>query len=111
MDKVTQSNAATAEESAAAAEELNAQAETMKQSVGELLKLVSGSSQAAAPKTIAPASNGRTRNVAKATSWSAHAPRNGHSKKSAAPELAAAAPAVKNGGRNEIPLEGDFKDF
>jgi len=33
MDKVTQSNAANAEESAAAAEELNAQAEVMKQSV------------------------------------------------------------------------------
>lgn len=42
MDKVTQSNAASAEESAAAAEELNAQAETMKQSVAELLRLVGG---------------------------------------------------------------------
>jgi len=40
MDKVTQSNASTAEESAAAAEELNAQAETMKRSVAELLQLV-----------------------------------------------------------------------
>jgi len=40
MDKVTQSNAANAEESAAAAEELNAQAEIMKQSVAELLHLV-----------------------------------------------------------------------
>jgi len=44
MDKVTQSNAAAAQESAAAAEELNAQAETMKQSVAELLKLVGGKS-------------------------------------------------------------------
>jgi methyl-accepting chemotaxis protein len=42
MDKVTQSNAANAEESAAAAEELNAQAGSMKGSVGELLKLVGG---------------------------------------------------------------------
>jgi methyl-accepting chemotaxis protein len=40
MDKVTQSNAANAEESAAAAAELNAQATTMKQSVAELLNLV-----------------------------------------------------------------------
>jgi methyl-accepting chemotaxis protein len=40
MDKVTQANAAGAEESAAAAEELNAQAETMRQLVMELLKLV-----------------------------------------------------------------------
>ena len=42
MDKVTQSNAAGAEESAAAAEELNAQAVVMKESVNELLKLVGG---------------------------------------------------------------------
>ena len=40
MDKVTQANAANAEESAAAAEELNAQAATMKASVEQLLKLV-----------------------------------------------------------------------
>jgi hypothetical protein len=40
MDKVTQSNASCAEESAAAAQELNAQAEIMKQSVAELLRLV-----------------------------------------------------------------------
>lgn len=42
MDKVTQSNAANAEESASAAEELNGQAESLKESVGELLRLVSG---------------------------------------------------------------------
>jgi len=40
MDKVTQSNAAGAEESAAAAEELNAQAMAMKKSVSELLQLI-----------------------------------------------------------------------
>jgi len=45
MDKVTQSNAANAEESAAAAEELNAQAETMKQSVAELIQLVGGNNE------------------------------------------------------------------
>jgi len=42
LDKVTQANAANAEESAAAAQELNAQAEVMKRAVGELLKLVGG---------------------------------------------------------------------
>jgi methyl-accepting chemotaxis protein len=42
MDQVTQSNAASAEESAAAAQELNAQAETMKQAVIALLALVDG---------------------------------------------------------------------
>ncbi|HWD20165.1 MAG TPA: methyl-accepting chemotaxis protein [Verrucomicrobiae bacterium] len=40
MDKVTQGNAATAEEGAGAAQELNAQAESMKGSVQELLALV-----------------------------------------------------------------------
>lgn len=42
MDKVTQANAASAEEGAAAAEELNAQAENMKHSVTELQELVVG---------------------------------------------------------------------
>jgi methyl-accepting chemotaxis protein len=43
MDKVTQGNAANAEESAAAAQELNAQAEAMKNAVNDLLALVDGS--------------------------------------------------------------------
>jgi methyl-accepting chemotaxis protein len=40
MDKVTQGNASSAEESASAAEELDAQAETMKELVGQLRRLV-----------------------------------------------------------------------
>lgn len=43
MDKVTQSNAANAEESASAAEELNAQAATLREAVVELLSMVAGS--------------------------------------------------------------------
>jgi len=54
MDKVTQSNAASAEECAAAAEELNAQAATMKQAVGELTRLVTSSA-------VAPAGTGTTK--------------------------------------------------
>ena len=42
MDKVTQSNAANAEESASAAEELNAQAGNLKDAVGDLQSLVNG---------------------------------------------------------------------
>jgi methyl-accepting chemotaxis protein len=42
MDKVTQQNAANAEESASASEEMNAQAEQMKVVVGELVVLVGG---------------------------------------------------------------------
>jgi methyl-accepting chemotaxis protein len=49
MDKVTQSNAASAEEGAAAAVELNYLAEAMKQSVAELNQLVGGTSEAIEP--------------------------------------------------------------
>jgi methyl-accepting chemotaxis protein len=42
MDKVTQRNAANAEESASAAEEMNAQALQMRQVVNELVALVEG---------------------------------------------------------------------
>jgi len=53
MDKVTQQNAANAEESASAAEEMNAQAEQMKSAVGELMKMVGGSNNGA-QKTVSP---------------------------------------------------------
>jgi methyl-accepting chemotaxis protein len=43
MDKVTQQNAANAEESASASEELSAQAESMNQVVAQLMALVGGS--------------------------------------------------------------------
>ena len=49
IDKLTQANAASAEESASAAEELNAQAECLNQAVAELIDLVDGSRGAAAP--------------------------------------------------------------
>ena len=45
MDKVTQNNAAGAEESAAAAQEMSAQAVTLKSCVDELLGLVNGRTQ------------------------------------------------------------------
>ena len=51
MDKVTQSNAANAEESASASEELSAQAEQMNAVVGELSALVGGANSA---KTARP---------------------------------------------------------
>jgi len=45
MDKVTQQNAANAEESASSSEEMNAQAEQMKQMVDDLVGLVGGNSR------------------------------------------------------------------
>ncbi len=107
MDKVTQSNAASAEESAAAAEELNAQADAMKISVAELLHLVGGQSQATARKPAAPAP--RAKQVhAPAPATKRPAPTNGHGNghTHAAPSLA----TVRN-RRSEIPMDGDFKDF
>jgi hypothetical protein len=76
MDKVTQSNAANAEEGAAAAEELNSQAAIMNQSVTELQELVGGNHDAvaaqpaahairlpaASPATKRPAPHGGVRN-------------------------------------------------
>jgi methyl-accepting chemotaxis protein len=106
MDKVTQSNAANAEESAAAAEELNAQAETMKQSVAELLQLVGGSRNIAG--THAAPVNGakKTRTFSTAASAPAavkHINGNGHHAVAGKP---GAAPR-----RDEIPMAGDFKNF
>lgn len=64
IDKVTQNNAANAEESAAAAEELNAQAATLNDSVGELLRLVGGKVQAYATR---PTRSNTTANAGSST--------------------------------------------
>ncbi|MBW8038788.1 MAG: hypothetical protein FVQ85_02175 [Planctomycetes bacterium] len=63
MDKVTQQNAANAEESASAAEELSAQAEQMNQIVGELEALVGGSSARRNRSTLGQASSGHYSNI------------------------------------------------
>ncbi len=55
MDKVTQSNAASAEESSAASQDLNGQATVLTQAVADLQKLVGGST-----KKIAPAASHET---------------------------------------------------
>jgi methyl-accepting chemotaxis protein len=78
MDKVTQSNASSAEESASAAEELDAQAETMKDLVSQLRTLVGG------------ASTGESAPVSRAVS------------KSASPKAATA-----SSGRKSFPMPGD----
>jgi len=89
MDKVTQSNAANAEESAAAAQELNAQAAIMKQAVGELMQLVGGAAEATAPRSSQRPPSARPQ-------------ANGRTSKPQAP-----APTK----RAEIPMDQDFKNF
>jgi methyl-accepting chemotaxis protein len=112
MDKVTQGNAANAEESAAAAEELNAQAATMKHSVSELLRLVGNQSQSGASTSItsATAPGHRTAPVVKPYA-SGNSKGNGHSNGNGHTRVAAAKTGSGNGHRSTIPLEGEFKEF
>jgi methyl-accepting chemotaxis protein len=106
MDRVTQSNAADAEGSAAAAQELNAQAEVMKKSMAELLKLVAGQQKTTASSP------------AKSSGAKAPFPVLGHTlrqdnrRSATSPPKRAAVPATAvSMHRDQIPLEGDFKDF
>jgi hypothetical protein len=87
MDKVTQGNAATAEECSATAMELNSHARAMKRAVGDLIGVVHGHAN---PAAIAPGI-GRNSRV--------HSP-------------AAKAKVSATGARHpEIPLENGFRDF
>ena len=98
MDKVTQQNAAGAEESASASEELNAQAEQLKTMVDELVVVVGGSRDRspAAAKT-------RQRSAGAVRPSTLSGP--------------ARQKAVNTGGRKKekpetlIPLDDDFQDF
>ena len=105
MDKVTQSNAVSAEESAAAAQELNAQAGIMKETVNQLAKLVGGSGETAADAT--DVDTGRS---VKAPSFTRPLPAAVKQHHGNGRRLAAAKPA-STARRGEIPLEGDFKNF
>jgi len=95
MDKVTQSNAANAEESAAAAEELNAQAAVMKQVVTELLQLVGGQSALSDSPAVNDELSGAPPTSARAVP--------------AKPAVAALKSATA--ARPVIPMEDDFKSF
>jgi methyl-accepting chemotaxis protein len=105
MDKVTQGNAATAEECAAAAEELNAQAETMNRSVSELLRLVDGQGSTTAIGTAAPIPRAWHEAVTVSAAKQPTDKNNGnghHVLKQ--PQLVASRKA-------DIPMDDDFKNF
>jgi len=105
MDKVTQSNAANAEESAAAAEELNAQAAVMKDSVAELLQLVGGNGQTTVTRTTAtPVRAKEVRISPPVVKRSTTINGNGHSRTE--PALTDVAKS-----RSEIPLGDGFMAF
>jgi hypothetical protein len=107
MDKVTQSNAASAEESAAAAEELNSQAVVMKQAVSELTHLVGGGGSQASRPTAAATNGSRAKSGGSVTPAIPAAAKslNGHGH----PPAATGSELARR--RDEIPLDGDFKDF
>jgi len=107
MDKVTQQNAANAEESASASEEMNAQAEQMKVMVDQLVTLVGG---AAKHQEAGGSGSGQTRAV------------KGQSRQGKAQQLHAGtrkiAPVSRHSGKEvdpeeAIPFDDDksFKDF
>lgn len=102
MDKVTQSNAASAEESAAAAQELSSQAETMKQAVAELMRLVGGE-QMTSP-TAQPGRPVVSSKPSVVTNVSHRS--NGH-----APKSPSQFNATAKSPRSAIPLDDDFKNF
>ncbi len=116
MDKVTQTNAASAEESAAAAEELNAQADAMKESVSELLRLVDGQGRSHAtdvpspsPKPAHPKAGSESLDRLDQAMAAAH--RNAAKPASKpAPEKPLPTPAA-SGRRNGAAAEVTFKDF
>jgi methyl-accepting chemotaxis protein len=112
MDKTTQSNAANAEESASASEELNAQAETLKDAVQDLVRLIGGSAEKRAraktpvaekqTPTPAPAANHRIIKSEDVVAANGHVNGNGSRVESA---------ATTTLDKSEFPMDGDFKDF
>ena len=105
MDKVTQANAATAEESASAAQALNVQAATMKSVVDELLGWVGGVRRDNAE--TAPAASVRSTAAFKPTPRRSQAT-NGHSRPVLTPTLPASIARAKRPAENgEIPMNAD----
>lgn len=123
MDKVTQTNAANAEESASAAEELNAQAEQLRGLVNELVKIVRGAASASAadmqhmqqvhrspaPRLRAPASMPQHKNMI--TSHASHPSSSGQNKRISSGASKGGPNVVKP--NQVIPLDDDddFTDF
>jgi len=104
MDKVTQQNAANAEESASASEELNAQAESMMEVVGELMVLVGGSAAGHSIRHTDYSTKpqpGTTKHMAR--------PAIGQKGKITGRESGPPAKIVK--ADEVIPMDEDFKDF
>jgi len=108
MDRVTQTNAASAEESAATARELNGQAVAMKQAVTELLEMIGGSqaqspSDSSTPAVLRTSPPRKSHSTPATKKLSPFKGVNGH-------HPTPIQHSIPN-GRSEIPMEGDFRDF
>jgi CHASE3 domain sensor protein len=112
MDKVTQSNAANAEESASAAEELNAQAKSLTDIVLQLNQLVDGKSPGNVAGKSMPMRTPKTPMTHEAVASIRKGPVIA-SNRQAINRHAKSAPHVKDQAINafESSQEGDFKDF
>jgi methyl-accepting chemotaxis protein len=111
---VTQTNAASAEESASASEELNAQAVAMNEAVGELLSMVGGKSrwQGRQEAQAAPIANGSRGGLTQPPSRHPTPIRPRRDQDTAANQMPPApeTAAATSSSRLEIPLDADFED-
>ena len=114
MDKVTQTNAASAEESASASEELTAQAATLRELVSDLQQLVTGTSSGSVGGYAAA---GPRREVLQTRSTTYRAPQHAaaSARTPARPTISGTRPALgsskKKNPETEIPMDEGFKDF
>jgi methyl-accepting chemotaxis protein len=119
MDKVTQANAATAEESASASEELNAQADSLKDSVRRLIEVVDGDKNQTDGHSPAPSKNGAAHHMVKHSSPPSKKTPSPSPKEHGTEPARFAGPsrgvtplAEASASKDAaIPMDGDFKDF
>jgi hypothetical protein len=110
MDKVTQSNAASAEQSAGAAQELNTQAQVLHGVVSKLLKLVGGTQEAKSTVDAPPPKPAAANTPGKpASAPVGRVAKNGHGRKSPAAVISLAAGESRK--KSELPMEGDLASF
>jgi methyl-accepting chemotaxis protein len=110
MDKITQSNAAGAEESASAAEELNAQAEALKSAVADLLKLVNCQDTVQTKTTKATSRRPAIIEHMSTARTSARVPGNGAPKPLRQTQPEGTLLGSVSGPRREFPMKDDFRD-
>ena len=109
MDKVTQNNAAAAEQTAAAAGELNSQAEVLNESVSQLVRLVGG--KRAAPATEADLPSLASKKVRAGTAPAKRGTPTDGKFNGRVNDGTARAATVSKRRRAELPMAGDRADI